>query len=385
MEEQLIGLLGGGLAVVAAHRHRNVLWNKPPLHGFEPREELVGHVKTIERSGANRVARTPSIIAILNVTGALFLLNGCVSAGFAAEQTVRLRTVDDRKAVISTVEPVRQLVARARIGGTITSLTVKEGYWVNANEHIAVIADQKLLLQMQALQSRIQAQQANRDQAQINFDRVQKLRAANVSSQAQLDQARTSLDVAQRTLQALFSDRQVIEEQVSQGAVLAPGTGRVLKVPVSEGTVVMPGETIATIAINNYILRLQLPERHAQFMKTGDAILIGARGLQVQQQETLRRGRVVLVYPEIEQGRVIANVEVESLGDYFVGERTRVYIAAGTREALVVPEDAVYRRFGVNYVKLKDGTEVVVQVGLPVEGGIEILAGLHEGDVVITP
>ena len=329
--------------------------------------------------------RCPSTIAILNVTGALFLLNACVSAGFAAEQTVRLLAVDDRKAVIATVEPVRQLVARARIEGTITSLTVKEGSWVNANEHIAVVADQKLLLQMQALQSRIQAQQANRDQAQINFDRVQKLRAANVSSQAQVDQAKTSLDVAQRTLQALLSDRQVIEEQVSQGAVLAPGTGRVLKVPVSEGTVVMPGETIATIAINNYILRLQLPERHAQFMKTGDTILIGARGLQVQQQETLRRGHVVLVYPAIEQGRVIADVEVESLGDYFVGERTRVYIATGTREALVVPEDAVYRRFGVSYVKLKDGTEVVVQVGLPVEGGLEILAGLHEGDVVITP
>jgi membrane fusion protein, multidrug efflux system len=77
-----------------------------------------------------------------------------------------------------------------------------------------------------------------------------------------------------------------------------------------EGSVVMPGETIATIAANNYILRLQLPERHAQFMKAGDAILIGARGLQVQEQETLRRGRVVLVYPAIAEGRVIADVEV---------------------------------------------------------------------------
>ncbi len=168
---------------------------------------------------------------------------------------------------------------------------------------------------MQALQSRIQAQQANRDQAQITFDRVQKLRESGTSSQAQLDQARTSLDVAERTLQALLSDRQVIQEQASQGAVLAPGAGRVLKVPVTEGSVVMPGETIITIAANNYILRLQLPERHAQFMKAGDAILIGARGLQVQQQEMLRRGRVVLVYPEIEPGRVIANVEVEGHGD----------------------------------------------------------------------
>ena len=59
---------------------------------------------------------------------------------------------------------------------------------------------------------------------------------------------------------------------------------------------------------------------------------------------------------------MIADVEVEGLGDYFVGERTRVYVATGTREALVIPEGFVYRRFGVSYVKLKDGTEVVVQV-----------------------
>ena len=290
-----------------------------------------------------------------------------------------------KRLVIATVEPVHELLARARMGGTITTLTVKEGDRVTAGDRIALVADQKLALQMQALQSRIQAQQANRDQAQIISTAFRSCGNLGTSSQAQLDQARTSLDVAERTLQALLSDRQVIQEQASQGAVLAPGAGRVLKVPVTEGSVVMPGETIITIAANNYILRLQLPERHAQFMKAGDAILIGARGLQVQQQETLRRGGVVLVYPEIEQGRVIANVEVEGLGDYFVGERTRVYIATGTREALVVPEDAVYRRFGVSYVKLQDGTEAVVQVGLPVEGGIEILAGLHEGDVVITP
>lgn len=332
------------------------------------------------------MSHIPSAVAMMAFMGGVFLgLNASPAAAFATEQTVRLRTVDDRKAVIATVEPVHELLARARISGTITMLAVKEGDRVNAGDRIAVIVDQKLLLQMQALQSRVQAQQANRDQAQINFSRLQTLRASGVSSQAQLDQARTSLDVAERTLQALLTDRQVIQEQASQGAVLAPGAGRVLKVPISEGSVAMPGETIATIAADNYILRLQLPERHAQFMKTGDTILIGARGLQVQEQETLRRGRVVLVYPAIEQGRVIADVEVEGLGDYFVGERTRVYIATGTREALAVPEDDVYRRFGVSYVKLKDGTEVVVQVGLPVEGGIEILAGLHEGDVVIAP
>jgi multidrug efflux system membrane fusion protein len=305
----------------------------------------------------------------------------------AGEWTVTAQQVDDRKAVIATVEPMHELVARTRIAGTLATLTVKEGDRVAAGDRIAVVADQKLLLQIEALKSRIQAQQAERDQAQTDFDRSQKLRAAGVVSQAQFDQARTRLDVAERTLQALRSDRQVVEQQSSEGAVLAPGPGRVLTVPVTEGSVVTAGETIATFAADNYVLRLQLPERHARSIKTGDTILIGARGLQGpdEDDETLRQGHVALVYPQIDRGRVIADVRVDGIGDYFVGERMRVYVTTGTRTALIVPANCVYRRFGVSYVKLKDGTEVVVQVGEPVDNGIEILAGLHPNDVVTTP
>ncbi|UYN93940.1 MAG: efflux RND transporter periplasmic adaptor subunit [Enhydrobacter sp.] len=302
-----------------------------------------------------------------------------------AQQAVALKQVEDRKAVIATVEPVRELRARSRINGTITQLTVREGDRVAAGDRIALVVDPKLALQIQALESRMQAQSSSREQALIDYNRMQQLRASGTVSQAQLDQARTRLDVAERTLQALRSDREVVEQQSTEGAVLAPGAGRVLTVPVSVGSVVMPGETVASLAADNYILRLQLPERHARFMKAGDIILVGARGLQQQEQETLRRGTVRLVYPQIDRGRVIADAEVEGLGDYFVGERTRVYVATGLRDALVVPIGYVYRRFGVSYLKLGDGREVVVQVGQPVNDGIEILAGVQQGDEVVAP
>lgn len=302
-----------------------------------------------------------------------------------AQQAVALKQVDDRKAVIATVEPVRELRARSRINGTISQLTVREGDRVGAGDRIALVVDPKLALQIQALDSRMRAQSASREQAQIDFDRMQQLRQSGTISQAQLDQARTRLDVAERTLQALRSDREVVEQQSTEGAVLAPGAGRVLAVPASVGSVVMPGETVATLAADNYILRLQLPERHARFMKAGDTILVGTRGLQQQEQETLRRGKVRLVYPQIEQGRVIADAEMEGLGDYFVGERTRVYIATGLREALVVPANYIYRRFGVSYLKLKDGREVVVQIGLPVDDGVEVLAGVRQGEELVAP
>ena len=128
-----------------------------------------------------------------------------------------------------------------------------------------------------------------------------------IRDRVQVDAAKTALDVANRTLEAMRADRSVIAQQMSEGAVLAPAAGRILSVPVSEGQVILPGETIATLAEDRYILRLQLPERHAQFMRAGDKVLIGSRGLGDAPDQNKREGRVRVVYPEIHGGRVIAD------------------------------------------------------------------------------
>ncbi len=303
----------------------------------------------------------------------------------AAEVVVHPTPVQDMKAVIGAVEPVHQLAARARIGGTVTVLKIREGDNVTAGAEIASVADQKLFLQMQALEQRVKSQQALRDKAKIDFDRAQDLLQRGVTTKVVYDQAKTALDVAERTLAAIKSDRSVIEQQAAEGVVLAPAAGRVLTIPVSLGRVVMPGETIATLAEDNYILRLQLPERHAKFMRAGDRVEIGERGLREGGNSSRKEGKVRIVYPEIQGGRVIADVDVEGLGDYFVGERTRVYVSTGTREAILAPVGAVYRRAGVDYVRLKEGVEIVVQTGERRGDNIEILSGLHDGDEVVAP
>lgn len=320
--------------------------------------------------------------------GLLLALAAPQPAAVAREVTIAPTTVDDRKAVVATVEPVHQLMARSRIGGTVASLTIKEGEQAKTGQELAVIADPKLALQIQALDQRIRSQAAQRDKARSDFGRTQELLKRGVSTQAQQDAAKAALDVAERTLAAMMSDRDVILQQIAEGRVLAPGAGRVLTVPVSVGRVVLPGEAIATLAEDNYILRMQLPERHARSLRAGDEVLIGARGLAADAAEDpdkMRHGRVRLVYPEIQGGRVIADVDVEGLGDYFVGERTRVYVSTGKRETFLVPPAAVTRRAGVNYVTLRGGAEVVVQPGDPRPEGLEILSGLKAGDVVVTP
>jgi membrane fusion protein, multidrug efflux system len=308
-----------------------------------------------------------------------------LSALAAEPFKVHAMQIADSKAVIATVEPLHQVLARARIGGTIASLHIKEGDVVAVGQELAVVADQKLVLQLQSLNARILSLQAQRDQARTDFDRIQELQKRGVTTTTQLDLAHTNLDVADRSLQAMQSDRNVLVQQTAEGAVLAPTAGRVLKVPVSDGAVIMQGETIATLAEETYILRLQLPERHARFMRAGDKVLIGARGLSDKAGDAKREGRVRLVYPEIQGGRVIADVEVMGLDDYFVGERTLVYINTGNRMAVFIPLSLVELRSGVTFVKRIGGADVVVQTGERRDEMVEILAGLKDGDQLVQP
>ena len=127
-------------------------------------------------------------------------------AASAAEIRVERRSVDDLKAVVATVEPGRLLTARARIGGVVEQLKIKEGQAVDAGAEIALVADQKLLLQVRGLDQRIRSQQATRDQARADAERYQELLRRGAGTQTQADQSRTALDVSERVLSALNSD-----------------------------------------------------------------------------------------------------------------------------------------------------------------------------------
>jgi RND family efflux transporter MFP subunit len=326
---------------------------------------------------------------VLAAVGMLLALN--LPAVAAGEFVVKEKSTTDEKAVFATVESSSVVPARARIGGTVASLTVREGDAVKGGEVIAKITDEKLTLQLNSLDAQIEALKAQVKQAQTDLDRVSPLVESGVLPRSRLDQARTQLNVSQNSLAAQVAQKSVLEQQLAEGEVLAPADGRVLTVPLTKGSVVMPGDTLATVADGKLVLRLRVPERHARFLKAGDRIRVDGSEFGVSGPVF---GDISLVYPKIEDGRVIADAKVEGLNPYFVGERIRVWVSSGSRETYVVPSTYVFTHFGVDYVFLAqpDGKtiEAPVQRGrsLPtpeMPNGIEILSGLKTGDQLVQP
>jgi len=280
--------------------------------------------------------------------------------------------------------------ARARIGGTVAELSVKEGDQVKGGQVVANIGDEKIALQMKSLDAQIAGLDAQLAQAQTDLTRAEDLFSRGTIPKTRLDEARTAMNVASNAHRARTAERAVIAQQLVEGAVLAPTAGRILKVPVTTGTVVMSGEPVAMVAEQNFVLRLRVPERHARFLKAGNPVRLDRE----QAGASAQFGTIRLVYPQIEDGRVIADAKVDGLGDYFVGERIRVWVSGGERTAFIVPSSFITTRFGVDYARIQapDGNivDVPVQRGreLPRPGeteGIEILSGLKSGDSLVLP
>ena len=125
-------------------------------------------------------------------------------------------------------------------------------------------------------------------------------------------------------------------------------------------------------------------------MKAGDPVRVDSHELGA---NGAKFGTIKLVYPQIEDGRVVADANVPGLGDYFVGERILVWVSAGKRESITVPASYIITRFGVDYARVRQGNAVI---DVPVQRGrsmptpdmpdaLEILSGLKAGDILVHP
>ncbi|WP_321340895.1 efflux RND transporter periplasmic adaptor subunit [Breoghania sp.] len=314
-----------------------------------------------------------------------------INSAEAADLTVESRQVEDIKLVYGTVQATVDVGARARISGTLEVLDVTEGSFVNKGDVIARIVDEKLNLQAKALEARILAARSQVTKAELDYNRAEELFKRGTVAKASIDQLETALVVARNTLKATEAERAVLDQQMAEGDVLAPTAGRVLDVPVTAGSVVMGGEVVASVAADGFLLRIEVPERHASFIELGDPVKLGAP--EIGGSAEAREGEIVKIYPQIKQGRVIADAKVAGLGDFFVGERTQAAISVGTRDALIIPVGYIDTRFGLDFVRLarEDGEplDIVVQLGayrdLEGEPGVEILSGLKAGDRLVMP
>ena len=307
------------------------------------------------------------------------------AAAVGERLTVAPAQVADLKPVAATVATRRTGEARARIGGTLVKLAVKEGDVVREGQLLALVADQRLALETQGYQAQAAAAAALATRADADLARIRILYDKGIYAKARLDQADADAKSARGALEAARAQAAASAELSVQGAILAPASGRVLHAEVPVGAVVSAGQTVVTVTAGEPLLRVEVPEADAQALREGQDVQIDPRDL-----PGATSGRIVQVYPAVAAGLVSADIAVPGLSNDLVGRRVRVMLKVGERPAISLPSRFVATRYGIDYVRVLDRQgrpgDVAVQLAPRTDPArVEVLSGLAGGDVVVAP
>lgn len=301
--------------------------------------------------------------------------------------TVEESIVVDYRPVIARIEAGDTATARSRLQGVVTRLNVVEGQIVKAGEVVAIVTDETLAPQLSSLSSRIEGLKSQARQSEEDLARNEGLLARGFYPKARLDEERTALDVLRRNLASAEAERRALAARESEGRILAPADAHVTDVNVVQGSIVSPGDVLASFATVNGVVRLALPERHAATISEGETISLRLPS----RSDEIRTATIMRVYPELRQGSVIADATVQGGLTALFGERVDVLAPVGERRAIRIPKEYVSTRFGVDFVRVAVGERFVdapVALAAPLvddTGQYEILSGLKPGDKIQKP
>ncbi len=241
---------------------------------------------------------------------------------------------------------------------------------------------------------------ARLEQATVSLNRSRELRDQGILAQSEYDAADAAFKVAQSQyndaleevnnrrgiLSERRSDLALAEQQLTDTRLVAPFSGAVQQRRANLGEYLAAGAPVLTLVkLTPLRLRLDVPEREAQSIRTGQEVAVRTEGA-----EDAWPGRIVRLSPAIEEASrsLIVEAEVDnSKGLLRPGSFARAEIRTESGgDSLVVPESSLVLFAGIEkVVTVKDGRalERPVTTGRRAGDQVEVLSGLEDGEPVV--
>jgi membrane fusion protein (multidrug efflux system) len=289
----------------------------------------------------------------------------------------RLRMEDDAQAV-GTLRSRQGVMLRPEISGRVARLGFADGQRVRRGQLLVQLDD--------TLQSaQLRQAEAQASIARTNLARNRELVAQNFVSQSVVDQSAAALEVA-------LAQVALNEAQLERMKILAPFDGVAGIRSVDVGDYVKDGADLVNVEDTTQVwVDFRLPERYLAKLKPGQVVEVALDAMPGRN----FRGQVDALDSQLDaNGRSLlvrarlSNPDGVLRSGMFARIRT---LLAVRDSALVVPEEALVPQGGKQFlIKVVDGRQGKVaqrleaRIGMRIPGKVEILAGVAEGDVVVT-
>jgi len=341
--------------------------------------------------------------------------------------------------VTGVVEANETVRVTSEIMGQAKEIKVKDGQEVKKGDVLFVLNDEQIKIQIAQAQATLDSVQAsydkiksgarpqeikqaesavlqakiNRDSAEENFIRMQKLFSENAISEQQFEQAKNQYEIADVQYQsaqesyelviegAAEEDLKSVEAQVRQAKaaldiakyqlkntkIIAPISGKVTSIAVSSGEMISPSMPLLTlIDVSRIFVKVGISEKDISKIKEGQKVKLEIDAFPEEQFQ----GKVTSKGVAVEQISKTLEVKIEIIDpavDIPIGVFARGDIIIRTNNnALIIPASALTRKKdGIYVFVVEEGIakQKEVELGIIQDERVEILTGLLENEEIV--
>lgn len=333
------------------------------------------------------------------------------AVGGVQTEIVHLESAPLLYQAVGAIRSANTAILAAQLSGTVREMRVKAGDHVKRGQLLAVLDDRSARAQVQGaeagvneaiqgeagVEQALKAATADRQFAEVTYNRYKALLAKNSLSRQEFDGAEARYQAALANERAMEAKKQQIlarQQQarsqqdsaqiyLSYSRIVSPLDGIVTAKSVDTGTVVMPGTPLMTVEDTaRYRLEASLPEEYLPNAKAGDSVSVSTEHGQFV-------GRVAEVVPAADLASHTFLVKIDLPHDCHCrsGEYGQASFPIGEAKQLAVPSSAVVDHGELQgiFVVTPDGLVEyrLVKTGRSFGDRVEILSGLGAGEKVV--
>lgn len=301
-----------------------------------------------------------------------------------------LARVDEGIRVIGSSRPVRAANLGPQMTARITEIQVEEGSSVSEGDVLVRLDARASAISARQARAMAEAATVQAEQTSAEVDRLRPLASEGTIASQQMDQLLAQQRATAASANAANAAVAQAQTMLRNSSIRAPFDGIVSSVRMEVGetaTLMPPSVVLRVVDLSELEVRGRVSERHLPSLELGAPVT--ARFIALDRSVEGRVSFVGLeVDPQTRTVEVIARIPNEE-GALRAGTSVEITIAAGEpREAVTLPQAAVggagdARRAFV----LVDGRAMARDVTVrPIAGNrVEVVAGIDEGELVITP
>ncbi len=172
------------------------------------------------------------------------------------------------------LEAENEAMVLSKSSEKIDKMLVKIGDAVTVDQVLMLQSNQILQQGIAQAEAALRAANAQYDQAQRDYARIQQLYQEKISSKQQFDQAQTLLKATKSSVEQAAASVKLTREQYENSVVKAPIAGTVAMIFYEEGQIVPVGEPVIKITNTNAVkAKLYVPEIDLAAIERGQQVV----------------------------------------------------------------------------------------------------------------